>query len=342
MGADPVVARAAASDRDGYEILDLDDTPRVRNLQYPDWFKISFLDLPVDLEEAVTAGKFGLVVYFGQKHCAYCEALLEVNLGREADIAEYMQRHFDVVPLDIWGSREVRTLDGAVLDERGYAVREGTNFTPSLLFFDRDGELVLRLRGYHPPYRFRAALRYVVDGYARTESLREYMARADPPPKFEVGDLNERDFFAPPPHALDRTRFAASKPLVVFFEQRDCHACDILHGDPLQDPETLSLLTRFEAVQLGMRSDSPVLTPDGRRLTAREWADKLGLFYAPTLVFFDQRGTERIRIAAVARLYRVKGVLQYMLARGYERYPTFQHWREYEAGARLERPVPQP
>ena len=36
----------------------------------------------------------------------------------------------------------------------------GTNFTPSLVFYDADGNIALRLRGYYPPYQFRAALEY--------------------------------------------------------------------------------------------------------------------------------------------------------------------------------------
>jgi len=79
-----------------------------------------------------------------------------------------------------------------------------------------------------------------------------------------------------------------------------------------------------------------VLTPDGKRLTAREWARRLGLFYAPTVVFFDERGKEVFRIDSVVRLYRLRGVLQYVLAKGYLEAPTFQRWREMQSQGQAE------
>ncbi len=320
-------AAATPSPSAGFDIRSIDDVPMRRGVEHPAWFKESFLDLREDLREAIAAGKRGLIVYFGQEDCAYCEALIQVNWGREQDIVAYTRAHFDVVAIDIWGTREVTDLRGEVLSEREFAVREQTNFTPSLIFYDREGREALRLRGYYPPYKFRAALEYVADGFYRIESLRDYLARADPPPKFDLADLNEEPFFDPPPHALCRRRFPADRPLVVFFEQRECHACDILHSDPLQDPTTRALLDRFQVVQLDMSGDTPVITPAGERLRARDWAEALGLFYAPTLVFFDEQGHEVFRLDSVARLYRLRNTLRYVLAKGYREAPL-QRWRE--------------
>lgn len=219
-------------------------------------------------------------------------------------------------------------MDGESISENALAEREQTNFTPSMLFYTEGGVEALRLRGYYPPYRFRAALEYVAGGFYKQESLRDYFARADPPPKFDLGDINEEDFFDSPPHALDRSRFSAQMPLVVFFEQNDCHACDILHSDPLKDDEARALLRKFQAVQLDMWSDTPVLTPSGERTTARQWANDLDIFYAPTLVFFDEGGREIIRIDSVIKVYRLRGVLEFVVRRGYIDAPTYQRWRE--------------
>ncbi len=325
-----IVSACLSAAEEPFSIESIDDRPRLRDIQYPKWFKLSFLELQEDLNEAVEEGKKGIIVYFGQKHCAYCEALMEVNFGKEQDIVRYTRKHFDVVPVDVWGSREVTDMQGVQSTEREYAEREKTNFTPSLIFYDKQGSESLRLRGYYPPYKFRAALEYVVDDYYRKESLRDYLARADPPPKFELGGINNREFFMQPPYALDRSQFPAQQPLVVFFEQHDCHACDIMHTEPLGDLATELLLDNFEAVQLDMWSDQPVLTPDGQRLTASQWARQLGLFYAPTLVFFDERGKEIIKVDSVVRLYRLRGVLEYVLSKGYLNTPHYQRWREQQ------------
>lgn len=324
----PALALVSHADRFDTLAAPIDDSPRARDIIHPDWFKASFLDLGVDLDEAIKAGKKGIIVYFGQKNCAYCEALMERDFGQK-DIAEYTRHNFDVIALDIWGSREVTDLQGKTLTEHDLSILEQTNFTPSLLFYDKDGTLALKMRGYYPPYKFRAALEYVVDGHYKNERYRDYLLRADPPPKFEIGDLNERAFFQKPPFALDRSHVPANRPLVVFFEQRECHACDVLHSEPLEDPDVLLRLSQMDAVQLDMWSDTPVITPSGEKLTAEQWANNLGLFYAPTLVFFDELGKEVFRVDSVVRLHRLRQVLDYVLTRAYQD-TDYQTWARQE------------
>ncbi|MES9969068.1 MAG: thioredoxin fold domain-containing protein [Candidatus Thiodiazotropha sp.] len=308
------------------DVYAFDDFPLEELLQYPDWFKKSFLDLPDDLEEAALNNKRGIIVYFGQKRCAYCKMLLDVNFGL-SDITTYTRNHFDVVPIDIWSTEEVTTLNNEVTTQREYALREKTNFTPSLIFYDTQGMEALRLRGYYPPYQFRAALEYVADGHHRKESFPEYLARGDSGTAFEPGDLNEEDYFIPPPHNLDRSRFPGQRPLLVYFEQGNCHACDILHGQPLRDPAIEKLLRGFDNVQLDFTGQTPVITPTGKRTTAQQWAKDLGLFYTPSLVFFDEQGSEIIRVDSVVRFYRLRKVINFITSRGYITEPNYQRWR---------------
>lgn len=324
----PSVSAVTSHTDDEFELL-FDDEPRIRNVQYPDWFKLSFLDLQSDVQEAVAAGKRGLMVYFGQAHCAYCAALFEVNF-KDPEIAAYTREHFDVVPIDIWGDRIVITTTGKVLTEKALALEEKTNFTPSIIFYDTDGDEVFRLRGYYPPYEFRAALEYVADRHYHRASFRDYLARGEGALAFE-GELSEEDFLAPPPYALDRTRFPGEKPLLVVFEQGDCHGCDVLHTETFSDPQIRRALRSFETVQLNMWSDTPVLTPDGRRLSAKDWATELGLFYAPSLVFFDKEGQEIIRIDSVVRFHRLARVLDYVSSGAYQKHQDFQRWRHQHA-----------
>lgn len=304
-----------------------DDQPLAEDVVYPSWFKLSFLELHDDLDEAVKAGKRGLIVYFGQKDCPYCKAHLEKNWGNP-EIVAYTRKYFDVVAIDVRGQRLVTDMDGFVHSEKDYAVAQKTNFTPSLIFYDAEGRVALRLSGYHPPYEFRAALEYVADGYYRKESLRAYLARAEGALSFGEDVLNPSQLFAKPPYVLDRRAAAAQQPLVVFFEERRCHACDVLHAGPLRNADIERLLAQFEAVQLDMWSNTPVLTPSGQRLTARQWADRLGLYYAPTLIFFDERGREIIRVDSVVQFYRLRGVLRYVLSKAYREQPNFRLWRD--------------
>lgn len=309
----------------------LDDRALREPIRYPAWFQLSFLNLREDLRQAQRYGKRGLVVYFGQHDCPYCYALIEKNLGLP-DIEAYIRRYFDVVAVDIHGDGSVTDMQGEEMSEREFADSLGVDLTPTLIFYTGEGKEVMRLRGYYPPYKFRAALEYVADSHYLDERFRDYLERADPPLAFETGGLNEADFFSAPPYALDRSRLPAQQPLVVFFEQGDCHACDVLHTAPLGNSEIAGLLRQFESVQLDMWAQTPVLTPDGRRTTSRAWAEQLGLFYAPSLLFFDEHGKEIVRVDSVVGFYRLRKVLEYILSGAYKRGVPLQRYRRADNG----------
>ncbi len=315
---------------DAEDFPTIDDTPRQIGLHAPDWFELSFLDFREDLERAVERGRMGLAIYFGMDHCPYCEVMIEKNLA-EPDIRQYFSDHFDVIALDVQGSREVTTLDGERMTERQFAVERRLNFPPAFTFFDADGEEIHRIRGYYPPYRFRAALEFVIDRHDREGSFREYLARADPPPKFDTDDINYQEFFQSPPHMLDRSRIPAQRPLIVFFERRACHACDVLHSEPLRDRGVLDRISLFDVVQLDLDAETPVITPQGERTNARNWGEALDIHWAPSLVFFDESGNEIIRIDSVVALNRLRNVMDFVLTRGYEEFPTFERWRAAES-----------
>jgi len=323
-------AVAASSDEQAeldFDSLEFEDRPLQQALHLPDWFKLSFLDLRDDLDSAVREGKDGIIVYFGQKHCAYCKALLKVNWGKP-DIVKYTQKHFDVIAIDIWGDREVTDMNDRTLTEKIYAEQQKTNFTPSLVFYARNGSEALTLRGYYPPYRFRAALEFVADRHYQSMNFAQFLAIAPTTLAFEQDELIEESFFESPPYALDRSRFPGSQPLLVIFEQGDCYACDVLHTGPLQDPDIREQLKQFQTVQLNFNGDDPVITPGGEHTTERKWAKQLDLFYTPSLLFFDEHGREIIRVDSVVRFSRLANVLDYVLDKGYQRYPTFQRWRQ--------------
>lgn len=302
------------------------DLPEIRRLKYPEWFKHSFLNLPEELKEAEKAGKIGIIVYFGQDNCAYCDALLNVNFKTQRDIVAYTRKFFDVIPIHIWGNLEVTTLDGKKLTEKAFSDREKTNFTPSLIFYSIKGEEIFRMRGYYPPYRFRAALDYIVGEYYHQETFRHFLERADVGMVFAEEGLNDDNAFSPPPFVLNRHLKAGERPLMVVFEQSNCHACDLFHSDLLKSQDIRSLLPRFDIVQLNMWSETPLITPQGLKKTANQWATELGLFYTPTLLFFDEQGNEIIRIDSTVQLYRLYRVMMYVLDKIYLTYPLFLRW----------------
>jgi thioredoxin-related protein len=145
-----------------------------QEIEVPPWFKVSFLDLRDDLQEASAGGK-RLMLYFGQNGCPYCKRLMTVNFQTPAIVAK-TRRNFDVIEINILGSREVTWIDGTVRTEKAFARYLKVGYTPTLLVVDERGAIVTRLNGYLPPAPFAAALDYVVDGAYRQEpDLQRYL-----------------------------------------------------------------------------------------------------------------------------------------------------------------------
>ncbi len=309
--------------------LQFDDAPLKEHLGLPDWFTLSFLNLNESLNEALSDDKRGLIIYFGRKDCAYCKTLLDVNWGDPA-IEKYTRQHFNVIAIDVTGSRTVTDFNGKTWPENKYSAHRNTHFTPTLVFYIKGAQQALKLAGYRPKYQFRAALEYVADAHFNNEPFREYMARAEASMGFGSEELNEADFFTPPPYNMDRSvplpKKEQRKPLAVFFEHPRCHACDILYGDTLNQPEVIRQLQKIDVTRLNIWTDTPIITPGGKRTTSRQWARELDLNFAPSLLFFDGRGQEILRIESVVRLYRLNNVLRYITDKKYQQYPTFQSW----------------
>jgi len=313
----------AAKDKDP---LLFNDSPLTESLDVPDWFSLSFLDLNDSLEEARKDNKQGMIIYFGRKDCAYCKALLEGTWG-DPSIRDYTKKHFNVISIDVRGARTVTDFNYRKWTEKTYASHRRMNFTPTLLFYTTSGQLALKLPGFRPKYQFRAALEYVADAHYMRESYRDYLSRAESALSYGLEELNENELFIQ--DSLDLNRYKKTKPLLVSFEHPRCHACDVLHGDTINQPEVVNQLHDLDIVQINTHSDATVITPAGNKTTAKQWAKELDLTFAPSLVFFDTDGKEIIRIESVVRLYRLSKVLRYVSEKQYLKYPTFQNWLQH-------------
>ena len=289
---------------------------------YPSWFKDSFLDLREDIAEAKAKQK-RVMLFFTQDNCPYCNALVERNMAQQ-EIEQLLRQRFEVVAINLWGDREVTDRDGVKHTEKSFSTALKVQFTPTLIFFDEDGKTILRLNGYLAPAQFKTALEYVAQAKEKAGSYRDYVAANAPPAA--SGALHKQDFFKPAPYTLTRKSGGKARPLAVFFEQKDCPSCAELHQKVLVDPETRGVIRKVDAVQLDMWSDTPVVTPQGKRLTAREWAKALDVKYAPTIVVFSPQGREIIRSEAFFKVFHVQGLFTYVLDGGYKTEPSFQRY----------------
>jgi thioredoxin-related protein len=295
----------------------------------PAWFSESLLDLREDVKDAAAEGK-RVMLYFGQDGCPYCKRLMEVNF-RQASIAAKAQRHLVALALNIWGDREVTWTDGTTTTEKRLAAQLKVQFTPTLIFLDERGAIALRLNGYYPPHQFEAALDHVSGRISRAE----YLARQSG--KGAAASLNPQPFFMPAPHDLRRR--AGGKPLAVLFETPSCAQCDEMHSVAFKRREVLAQLAKFDVARFSLSEKSPIVTPDGKGLSAEAWARQLHVGYVPTLLLFDARGREVFRTEAYLRPFHIEGALDYVSSGAYTREPSFQRFLQAKAERLRERGV---
>jgi thioredoxin-related protein len=300
-------------------------------IETPKWFAETFLDFREDIAEAARENK-RVLVYFGQDGCPYCKLLMQTTFA-ETRIVDKMQRKFVPIALNLWGDREVTWVNGSRMSEKALARLLGVQFTPTLLFFNEDADVILRLNGYQAPHRMDATLDYVAAKLESKESYADYMqgaAKEEASPK-----LAEEFFFLKPPYTLRRQ--PASKPLLVLFERTFCTSCDELHREGLRRKEVAALLPKFDIARFEPRDGSELVTPDGRRLSVAVWAGELAIHYAPTLVFFDAAGNEVFRVEAYVRPFHLAGALDYVASGEYRKEPSFQRYLQARADARRRR-----
>jgi thioredoxin-related protein len=150
------------------------------------WFLESFLELPDDLQGAANLGK-RFAIMWELRGCPYCRETHLVNFAR-ADIEEYIKANFEILQLNIIGSRKVTDFDGTEISEKALAAKYGVRFTPTFQFFPEssaalgekapDKREVARAPGYLLPDDFLAMFRYVREKGYETKSFRDYLRAA--------------------------------------------------------------------------------------------------------------------------------------------------------------------
>ncbi|MEN8108515.1 MAG: thioredoxin fold domain-containing protein [Pseudomonadota bacterium] len=295
--------------------------------QKPDWFVDSFLDIREDVAEAAAVKK-RVVLYFYQDGCPYCRKLLDTNLALKGTAGK-MRNGFNVIAINMWGDREVTDFNGGATTEKEFARALRVMFTPTLLFLDEQGGVVLRINGYYAPHKFNAALDYAVTNSGVSPTFREYYTEVSPSPA--SGKLHSNPAFLSSAASLAARE--SGKPLLVLFEQQECAPCDELHTDILQRPESREQLERLDVVLLDMWSNDPVGRPDGKSSSAAEWARELDVKYAPSLVFFNAQGEEVFRTEAWLKSFHIQSVMDYVSSGAYLEQPSFQRFIAARADA---------
>ena len=290
--------------------------------EHPAWFKVSFLDLFEDIEDAADNNK-RLIIYYYQDGCPYCKKLLQENFSQR-EISDKTQKYFDVVSINLWGDKEV-TVGDETYTEKEFAEALKVQYTPTLLFFNENNKIAFRANGYYPPEKFSALLDYIGKKQESTISYQDYMEKVNP--QVSTGRLH--DDINSVASITDLTQ--SEKPLMVMFEQKKCNTCDELHLDILKRKESIALLSRFDVAVLDMWSSQIVTTPSGKKMKIRDWAKKLDVKYAPSLLFFDGKGNEVFRADAYLKAFHTQSVMDYVSSGAYKTQSNFQRYIDKRA-----------
>ncbi|MEH6474412.1 MAG: thioredoxin family protein [Sneathiella sp.] len=153
-------------------------------LHYQPWFLESFLELADDHSTASDSGKH-FAIMWELKNCPYCAKTHEVNLA-DQKISSFIQENFDVLQLNVIGSRKVMDFDGEELSEKKLAKKYGVRFTPTIQFFPKEfkdlesvsplDREIARLPGYMEPNKFLSIFQYVASETYKTKSLNKYLS----------------------------------------------------------------------------------------------------------------------------------------------------------------------
>ena len=150
------------------------------------FFVQSFLDLAEDLELAADSGK-RFAVMWELRGCPYCKETHLVNFA-DPEIRDFVSSNFDILQLNLIGSREVVDFDGDAMEERALARKWGVRFTPTTQFFPetldqvagRKGSEaeVARMPGYFRPPHFLAMYRFVQEKAYETTGFNDYLRQS--------------------------------------------------------------------------------------------------------------------------------------------------------------------
>lgn len=302
---------------------------------YPSWFKESFYDLPLDLRDAKAAGKKGIMLFFSTPTCSYCHAMLNTTFKQD-DIVKRLRKDFDVIGINVLSDTEVVDPNGKSQWAKDFAVEVKAKFTPTMVFYATDGQMILRLVGYQPASKFHQVLNYLEGDYASKISLREYIQRSSGTEQEDAVRQHSSSM------SLDLSK-KLDKPLLVIFDSNNCANCRKLNK-MLSSAKLAAYTKKLNIVHVNSNDKKiNIKTPEGQNTNAKAWANRLNLTHSPAMVFYTENGDEVLRIDsdilinAQGRavkvnddhaLSNIKDRLEYVLDKGYLEMPQFQRWIE--------------
>ena len=279
--------------------------------EVPEWFKESFLDISEDVSEADANNKH-FMIFMDLEGCPYCSKMLNENFIAQNKTSEFIKKYFDVINIDVKGSREISWDENTTLTEKALAEKLEIQYSPTILFFNKNKEVVVRVNGYRNKDDFKYILEFVQGKYYEQMSLTQYLEKIT---KETLYTFIENKMFK---DLKDLSKIKT--PLAVIFEDGSCTQCDYFHNRLLKDKDVLKEFKNFTIVRLNANSDEQIIDIDGNKTTAKEWVKKINLDYRPGILLYDNKKLIST-VDALLYPFHFKELLRYVGEKHYKKYP---------------------
>jgi len=249
------------------------------------FFAQSFGDLPEELQEARQAGKLGLLLFFEQDGCPYCERMMKSILNQPA-VQDWYRERFVSIAVDINGDVELTDVDGITLPSKVFAEHRRVKTTPTLSFIDLSGaEIYRRVTMVSGVDEFMMMGRYIAEGRYTDTAWRDY-AREHP----EVVDS------ATVQQAVDFRQEAAATAergvtLLLAVTREGCAYCAKLRREILAPMiRSGDYVDKVRIREMMMEPDMPIIDFSGQPTTTAKLAARFGVSITPTVLLLDSSG----------------------------------------------------
>lgn len=136
-------------------------------------FQPHFGNMPEELATATAANK-RLLVYFWQEACPYCEQM-EKEVFSLPKVKKLVGERYHAIEMNIFGAVDITGFTGAKTNEKGFSNSLKVTYTPTVIFFEKDGAEAFRLPGFWRDPHFMAAVSYVSDGDYKKTSFQDFL-----------------------------------------------------------------------------------------------------------------------------------------------------------------------
>ncbi len=280
--------------------------------EVPNWFKESFLDISEDVEEAKENNKH-IMLFMDLDGCPYCTKMLDENFIAKNKTSEFIKKYFDVIDINVKGSREIVWDEDTELTEKQLAEKLKVQYSPTILFFNYDKEVVVRVNGYRSPVNFKYILEYVQGKHYENMSLSEYANKIT---KENLYTFKDNKMFK---DITDLSKI--DSPLALIFEDGSCTQCDYFHNRVLKDKDVISEISKFTVVRLDAKSTKEIIDVNGNKTTPKKMVETLNLDYRPGVLLYDNKKLIST-VDALLYPFHFKEILRYVSGKFYVQYPV--------------------